>query len=507
MTTNPTTEVVRGDSSTSLVAEGEFPPLTHFIDGAFADSTTSSAPAAGSASTTLINPADGTTIAEVVEGTVADVDSAVVAARRALTAWRESTPKDRADILYKIADRIEDNADVLIRLESLNAGKPTVVSEDDISMAADTFRFSAGAGRAFTEMGSGDYVEDHTSIVLREPVGVVGVVVPWNYPLLMAAWKIGPILATGNTLVLKPSEQTPLTTLKLVELIADLLPAGVLNIVTGLGPEVGARLSSHPDIDLVALTGSVGSGKAVATSAGDTLKRVHLELGGKAPVIIFDDADLQAAAEGIRNAGYWNAGQECGAGTRVLVHSSVAEEFTKLLAEQVSTYVVGDPRGGDQVELGPMISQAHFERVTSFLERAIAEGATPVVGGRALEGPGFFVAPTVLADVAPGSEASQHEIFGPVVTIETFETEDEALERANEVPYGLAASVWTKDSARSLDIPRQLDFGTVWVNSHLVLAAEVPWGGFKGSGYGRDLSIYALNDFSRTKHVQINHAR
>lgn len=500
MTTTANTEIIRGDSSTSLVAADEFPPLAHFIDGSFSDSASASA-------TTIVNPADGTTIAEVVEGTASNVDDAVAAARRALVEWRETTPKARADILYRIADRIEENADLLIRLESLNTGKPHAVSADDISMAADTFRFSAGAGRAFTELGSGDYVEDHTSIVLREPVGVVGVVVPWNYPLLMAAWKIGPILATGNTLVLKPSEQTPLTALKLVELIAGLLPAGVLNIVTGLGPEVGARLASHPDIDLVALTGSVGSGKAVATSAGESLKRVHLELGGKAPVIVFDDADLQATAEGVRNAGYWNAGQECGAGTRVLVHASVAEKFTKLLAKQVSTYVVGDPRGGEEVELGPMISEQHFERVTSFLERAIADGATPIVGGGALEGPGFFVAPTVLSNVAPGSEASQEEIFGPVVTIETFETEAEALERANEVPYGLAASLWTTDAARSLDVPRHLDFGTVWVNSHLALAAEVPWGGFKGSGYGRDLSIYALNDFSRTKHVQINRAR
>ncbi|WP_166968811.1 aldehyde dehydrogenase family protein [Brevibacterium atlanticum] len=503
VTTEPT--IVRGESTSPLVTADEFPPLTHFIDGSFVGGAGEDS--ASVTTTTIVNPADGTAIAEVAEGTAGDVDSAVVAARRALTAWRATTPKQRADILFAIADRVEENADLLIRLESLNTGKPRVVSEDDISMSADVFRFAAGAGRAFTEMGSGDYVEGHTSVILREPVGVVGVVVPWNYPLLMAAWKIGPILAAGNTLVLKPSEQTPLSTLKFVELIADLLPAGVLNLVTGLGPSVGARLSDHPDIDLVALTGSVPSGQAVATSAGESLKRVHLELGGKAPVIVFDDADLQAAAEGVREAGFWNSGQECGAGTRVLVHSSVAEEFTRLLAEQVSSYVLGDPRGGDDVELGPMISEAHFERVTSFLDRAIADGARPVVGGSAVDDPGFFVAPTVLADVAPGSEASQHEIFGPVVTIETFETEEEALARANEVPYGLAASVWTKDAARSLDAPRHLDFGTVWVNSHLALASEVPRGGFKGSGYGRDLSIYALNDFTRTKHVQINHSR
>lgn len=495
-----TTDVVRPSSDNEFVRPDEFPPLSHFIDGAFVSAQPAS-------TTTLVNPADGSTIAEVPVGTAADVDAAVGAAKRAFADWRKTTPGDRAGILLAIADRIEANADLLMRLETLNAGKPHEVSDDDIGSAVDVFRFSAGAARAFSELGAADYVADHTSIILREPVGVVGVVVPWNYPLLMAAWKIGPILAGGNTIVLKPSEQTPLTALKLVELIADLLPAGVLNIVTGLGPGVGGRLSTHPDIDMVALTGSVESGKAVATSAGDTLKRVHLELGGKAPVVIFEDADLEAAAAALRAAGYWNSGQECGAATRVLVHESVADRFTELLVEQVSTFVVGDPRAGEQVEIGPLVSGAHFERVTGFLERALADGATAAIGGGPLEGPGFFVAPTVLSGVAPGSEASQREIFGPVVTVETFSDEDEALARANEVPYGLAASVWTRDAARSLDVPRKLDFGTVWVNAHLVIANEVPWGGFKGSGYGRDLSIYALNDFTRTKHIQINHGR
>ncbi|WP_110809470.1 aldehyde dehydrogenase family protein [Mycolicibacterium porcinum] len=478
----------------------DLPPLHHYIDGAFVtDPTTATMP--------VINPSDGAVIAEVPLGSAADVDRAVAAAGRALASWQNTTPKERADILLAAAGRIEEHADALAALESWNAGKPHAVSADDVASAVDTFRFSAGAGRAFTEMGAADYVADHTSLILREPVGVVGVVVPWNYPLLMAAWKIAPILAAGNTLVLKPSEQTPLTVLRLVEIIGDLLPAGVLNVVLGTGPDVGARLADHPDIDLVALTGSVASGKAVATTAGQSLKRVHLELGGKAPVVIFDDADLAAAATAVATAGYWNSGQECGAATRVLVHESVADEFTERLVEQVRGFVVGDPRAGDDVEIGPMVSQPHFERVAEFLERALADGATAAVGGVPLGGPGFFIAPTVLTGVAPGSEASQQEIFGPVVTVETFVDEDEAVRRANEVEYGLAASVWTREVARSLDVSRRLDFGTVWVNCHLVLANEVPWGGFKGSGYGRDLSVYALNDFSRTKHIQLNHSR
>jgi aminobutyraldehyde dehydrogenase len=324
----------------------------------------------------------------------------------------------------------------------------------------------------------------------------------------MAVWKIAPILAAGNTLVIKPSEQTPLSLLKLVELIheADLLAPGVLNVVLGEGPVVGDRLATHPDIDMVALTGSVRAGSSVAQSASASVKRVHLELGGKAPMVVLADADLSEAAELIRTAGYYNTGQECGAGTRVLVHESVAEEFTALLKAQVETFVVGDHRASESVELGPLITEAQFERVTEFVRRAIDAGATPVIGGQAAEGPGFFYEPTILSDVAADSEAAHEEIFGPVVTIETFETTEEAIDRANDVKYGLAASVWTSNAKQAMELPLQLDFGTVWVNTHLVLANEVPWGGFKGSGYGRDLSVYALQDYSRTKHIQHNHA-
>lgn len=497
--THESDQVRRGDGS-ALVTENELPPLNHFIGGTFiADPS--------SATTQLVDPATGKASVAVAEGTAEDVDAAVEAARNALPAWAKKSPKERSDILHAMADRAAEHSDVLARLEQYNSGKPRQTADDDVAGTVDTFRFMAGACRAFTEMGSADYVEDHTSIILREPVGVVGAVVPWNYALLMAAWKVAPILAAGNTLVIKPAEQTPLTLLKFVELVSDLLPPGVLNVVLGLGPTVGDRISAHPDIDLVALTGSVRAGKQVAANAGDSLKRVHLELGGKAPLVIFADADLDAVAETVRAAGYWNSGQECGAGTRILVDDSVAEELTRKIVDQVRTIVVGTPDGGDDVELGPLVSEAHYERVKAHLSQALKDGAKAALGGAALPGEGYFIAPTVLTDVAPGSAASQEEIFGPVVTIETFTDEDEAIRRANEVPYGLAASLWTRDAARSIALPQELDFGTVWVNCHLVLANEVPWGGFKGSGYGRDLSVYALNDFSRTKHVQINHSR
>jgi aminobutyraldehyde dehydrogenase len=381
------------------------------------------------------------------------------------------------------------------------------VAQDDVAQAVDTFRFMAGALRATTSAAAGRYAADHLSVILREPLGVVGVVTPWNYPLLMAAWKIAPILAAGNTLVIKPSEQTPLTTLKFAELVADILPPCAVNVVTGTGPVVGARLAEHPDVAMIALTGSVKSGRAVARSAAESLKRVHLELGGKAPVVVFPDADLPAAASALRAAGYWNSGQECGAACRVLVHESVADHFITLLVDKVSTLQIGEPAAGAGVEIGPLVSQAHFDRVTGYLERARAQGIRAAIGGGALDGDGYFVAPTVLVDVPDGAECSREEIFGPVVTVETFTDEDEALARANGTPFGLAASIWTADVRRSHDIASKLDFGTVWVNAHLVLASEVPWGGFKGSGYGRDLSSYALDDYSRTKHVMHSVAR
>ncbi|MDQ0850660.1 aminobutyraldehyde dehydrogenase [Arthrobacter sp. B3I9] len=473
------------------------PPFGQFIGGRFVPSTSEE-------TVDVVNPATEEVLTQVPAGTVEDVDAAVTAAVAAEGVWASKMPKDRAAVLLRIADVIESNRDLFETLEAANTGKPAAVAEDDISSAIDTFRFSAGAARAFSTLGAGDYAENHTSVIHREPVGVVGVITPWNYPLLMAAWKIAPILGAGNTLVLKPSEQTPLTTLKLAELIADELPAGVVNIVTGPGRVVGNRLSEHPDVDLVAITGSVGSGQKVAASAASSVKRLHLELGGKAPVVVFADADLEAAAKGVRSAGFWNGGQECGAACRVLVHESVAEKFTELLVNEVSGISIGTPGTGTDVEIGSMISGTHYERVLAALEDVRRDGLTIAVGGNALEGPGFFIEPTVVTNVPAGAAIASTEIFGPVVSVETFSTDEEAVARANETIYGLAASVWTKDSARSLTVPRRLDFGTVWVNSHLVIATEMPWGGFKGSGYGRDLSSYALEDFSRTKHVMYN---
>jgi aminobutyraldehyde dehydrogenase len=492
--------VRRATEPSPLLATDALPPGQHFIGGQFRAGTTDETQA-------LVDPCTEATIYEVSQGAAEDADAAVAAALEAKQAWGRTLPKKRAEILLAIADRLAENADLLARLEALNTGKPLMVAEDDIAGSIDSFRFMAGAARATTSLAAGEYAEDHLSVILREPLGVVGVVTPWNYPLLMAAWKIAPILAAGNTIVLKPSEQTPLTTLKFAELTADLLPPGVFNVVTGLGPVIGARLAEHPNVDMIALTGSVNSGRAVARVASETVKRVHLELGGKAPVIIFADADLAAAAESLRAAGYWNSGQECGAGCRVLVHESVAERFTQLLVEQVSTLVVGEPTAGADVEMGPMISKAHYDRVLAHLERAQADGAKAALGGGALEGTGYFVAPTVLTDVPEGAACTLEEIFGPVITIETFATEEEAITRANQVPYGLAASAWTQNPQLGHDIASRLDAGTVWINSHLVLANEMPWSGFKSSGYGRDLSAYALDDYSRTKHVMHNKAR
>lgn len=491
--------VRRTSDARSLCATPDFPPSRHFVGNSYVDSTSTRV-------LDVVDPCSEKVLCHTPDGTVEDTDRAVAAAVAAEASWARLVPKDRSDALHAIADRVTAHSDLLARLESANTGKPLAVSQDDVVGTVDTFRFMAGAVRATTSMSAGDYLEDHLSVIQREPVGVVGVVTPWNYPLMMAAWKIAPILAAGNTCVVKPSEQTPVTTLKFAELISDLLPAGVLNIVTGRGDVVGTRLSSHPDVDLVALTGSVPSGKAVARAAAEDLKRVHLELGGKAPVVIFADADLADAASTLRTASFWNSGQECGAACRVLVHESVADRLVDLLVREAASLVVGEPTT-DGVEIGPMVSKAHFERVRGYLDRAQRDGARAALGGKAFDGTGYFVAPTVLVDVAEGAEISREEVFGPVVTVETFRDEDEAVRRANATPYGLSASVWTENARRSHEVPARLDAGTVWVNSHLALANEVPWGGFKGSGYGRDLSIYALDDYSRTKHVMHNHGR
>ncbi|TDD36780.1 aminobutyraldehyde dehydrogenase [Saccharopolyspora elongata] len=487
-----------GDDPAPVGVEPE--ALPHFVDGArWAGTGTETHP--------VVNPATGRPIARVMCGTAADVDQAVAAARRAFAGWRQKTPKDRADVLLEAAAVVETHAEELARLESANAGKPMPLAREDVAGTIDTLRFMAGAVRAQQSASAGEYVAGHTSMIVREPVGVVAAITPWNYPLLTTAWKIGPILAAGNACVLKPSEQTPLTALRLAELLADVLPAGVLNVVTGDGPVVGEALATHPDVALVSVTGSVRSGQAVARAAAESLKRVHLELGGKAPVLVFADADLDAVADGVAFAGFGNSGQDCGAACRVLVEESVYDDLVARLVFRAEALAVGDPAEGDHIEMGPLVTQAHRDRVVGFLDRAYAEGVRAATGGKAPDGDGFFIPPTVLVNIPDGAECTREEIFGPVVTVETFTREDAAVTAANGTRYGLSASVWTENARRAADLPGRLDFGTVWVNDHLAFATEMPWGGFKSSGYGRDLSAYALDDYSRTKHVMVNRTR
>ena len=479
---------------------GDTPLLSHYIAGRPATRT-------GTATRPVFNPATGRQIALAPCGTAADVDDAVRAAKLAFAGWRRTTPKQRADALFAAANVLEAHTEELAQLESVNTGKPMGLARDDVAGTIDTLRFMAGAVRAQLSLSAGEYVAGRTSTIVREPLGVVAAITPWNYPLLTAAWKIGPILAAGNTCVLKPSEQTPLTAVRMAELLAEVLPAGVLNVVLGDGAVVGDALATHPDVALVSVTGSVRSGRAVAAAASDSLKRVHLELGGKAPVIVFADADLDAVADGVRFAGFGNSGQDCGAACRILVERSVRDQLLDKLLERVDSLVVGDPAEGDHIEMGPLVSAAHRDSVLAFLDRAYAQGAKAACGGKAPERDGYFVLPTVLVDIPAGAECTREEIFGPVVTVETFDGETAAVEAANSVAYGLAASIWTENARRAADLPGLLDFGTVWVNDHLAFATEMPWGGFKSSGYGRDLSAYALDDYSRTKHVMVNRSR
>ena len=467
-----------------------------FIGGQFVD-------AADGQTADVINPADDQVIAQVPKSAAEDVDRAVNAAEMAFATWKKTTPQDRSLLLLKIADAIEAKADELGRLESRNAGKPVGAAIDEMAVCADLFRFFAGAGRVMDGLAANEFAAGHTSIIRRDPIGVVASIAPWNYPLYMASWKLGPALATGNTVVLKPSARTPLTALAFAQILAEILPPGVVNVVSGSGADIGDALVAHPKVRMVAITGDTATGKHVARIASDTLKRLHLELGGKAPIIVFDDADIELAAETLRFAGYWNAGQDCTAATRVVAGPAVYDKFVSALADQVRTIKWGDPAEGDDIEMGSLIAGAQADKVQGMVDRARG-GAEIVVGGERPDRPGAYYAPTVIANPDQQSEIIQDEIFGPVVTVQRFSDEDQAIAWANDTAFGLASSIFTTDIGKAMRVAKALEFGHVWINEHFTLTSETPHGGVKQTGWGKDGSKYALEDYTFVKHVMIN---